>query len=96
MYENGAPALSIKNVVVGELWILGGQSNMQWTLEKTDDVHVAVPRANYPNLRYFRMNQGAISKTPLGDFSRAPIGKRPLPKTPEASPPWDSISAKSC
>lgn len=69
VYENGAPALSIKNVVVGELWILGGQSNMQWTLEKTDDAHVAVPRANYPNLRYFRMNQGAISKTPLGDFS---------------------------
>ena len=32
VYENGAPALSIKNVVVGELWILGGQSNMEMPL----------------------------------------------------------------
>lgn len=68
VYENGEEAAKIKNVVVGELWILGGQSNMQWTLDKTDDAHVAIPRANYPNLRYFRMNLGAMSETPQSDF----------------------------
>ena len=81
VYENGAPALSIKNVVVGELWILGGQSNMQWTLEKTDDAHVAIPRANYPNLRYFRMNQGAMSKAPLGDFSPGARWEETVPES---------------
>ena len=68
VYENGEEAAKIKNVVVGELWILGGQSNMQWTLDKTDDAHVAIPRANYPNLRYFRMSLGAMSETPQSDF----------------------------
>lgn len=80
VYENGEPALVIKNVVVGELWILSGQSNMQMTLDRTDDAHVAIPRANYPNLRYFRMSLGAIDKSPLEDFHQ---GARWEETTPE-------------
>lgn len=52
------PALSIKNVVVGELWLLGGQSNMQWTLEKTDDVHVAVPPSELSQSAVFQNEPG--------------------------------------
>ncbi len=68
VYENGEEAAKIKNVVVGELWILGGQSNMQFTLKGSDDAHVAIPRANYPNLRYFRMSLGAMAEAPQSDF----------------------------
>lgn len=68
VYENGEEAAKIKNVVVGELWILGGQSNMQFTLKGSDDAHVAIPRANYPNFRYFRMSLGAMAEAPQSDF----------------------------
>lgn len=68
VYENGEEAAKIKNVVVGELWILGGQSNMHFTLKGSDDAHVAIPRANYPNLRYFRMSLGAMAEAPQSDF----------------------------
>lgn len=70
VYENGSVGATIGNIVVGELWILSGQSNMQFTLNQTDDAHVAIPRANYPNLRYFRMSQGAMAKTPQEDFNK--------------------------
>ena len=68
VYENGKLSATIKNVLVGELWILSGQSNMQWTLKATEDVKDATARANYPNLRYFKMSQGAMSEKPLSDF----------------------------
>ena len=68
VFENGAVSKKIGGILVGEVWITGGQSNMQFTLKGSDDAHVAIPRANYPNLRYFRMSLGAMSETPQSDF----------------------------
>jgi hypothetical protein len=45
--------LSVKNVMLGEVWVLGGQSNMCWGLESTTEAATEVPASNYPNLRVF-------------------------------------------
>jgi len=54
--ENQKISKTIKNILVGEVWICGGQSNMQWWLAKTADGAAASARANYPILRYFSQN----------------------------------------
>jgi sialate O-acetylesterase len=46
--------LEIKNVLVGEVWILAGQSNMGWALSKCDGGNEAAAEANYSWLRIFR------------------------------------------
>ena len=45
--------IKLSNILVGEVWILSGQSNMEWWLESSDGGKEAVQAANYPWLRYF-------------------------------------------
>ena len=64
--ENGKPGKKISDVLVGEVWIAGGQSNMEWRLRATTDADAAKARAHYPTMRYF--NQPAkASLTPRAD-----------------------------
>jgi len=58
--------LTIKNVLVGEVWICSGQSNMEWPLINTQNGADAVAQANYPEIRLFTV-QKATSSTPLDD-----------------------------
>ena len=51
--ENRKIGKTIKNILVGEVWVAGGQSNMEWPIRNTVDGKDAVARAKYPNLRYF-------------------------------------------
>lgn len=43
----------IKNVLIGEVWICSGQSNMQWALRDTDNGFREAASANNPNIRIF-------------------------------------------
>ena len=58
--------LTIKNVLVGEVWICSGQSNMEWPLINSQNGADAVAQANYPEIRLFTV-QKTTSRTPLDD-----------------------------
>ena len=36
VFENSMPAKKIKNILVGEVWVASGQSNMEWNVSGTD------------------------------------------------------------
>lgn len=59
---------TVANVLVGEVWILSGQSNMQWGVRDTDDYTNVLRRADYPQLRYMFGQDGALSTAPADDF----------------------------
>ena len=43
--------LVLENVVVGDVWILGGQSNMEFPLSRVENGQLEIVSANYPNIR---------------------------------------------
>lgn len=43
----------IKDVMIGEVWIASGQSNMTFSLDGTENAAVDVPQANDPQVRLF-------------------------------------------
>lgn len=47
--------LIIKNVMVGEVWICSGQSNMEWVLSNTENAEEEITKANYPTIRHFKV-----------------------------------------
>ncbi|MHB1307484.1 MAG: sialate O-acetylesterase [Limisphaerales bacterium] len=47
--------VSIKNVLVGEVWICSGQSNMEWALRDTDQARETIAAADFPLIRQFKV-----------------------------------------
>jgi sialate O-acetylesterase len=62
----GDNVLNVKNVLVGEVWICSGQSNMEWPLVNTVGGDQAVAQANYPQIRLFRVEHNTAA-SPLTD-----------------------------
>jgi sialate O-acetylesterase len=49
----GNNEITIKNVLVGEVWIASGQSNMEWPLNRAYESQYAIQSSENPNLRLF-------------------------------------------
>lgn len=63
----GDNVLTVKNVLVGEVWLCSGQSNMEWPLVNTIGGAETVAQANYPEIRLFTVTKNT-SATPLADL----------------------------
>jgi len=44
--------LVLDNILVGEVWICSGQSNMQWSVSQSDDPDLEAATAKYPKIRF--------------------------------------------
>lgn len=64
---SGKKTVEVKDVLVGEVWLCGGQSNMEFKLGNTRDADLELLSANYPAIRFIRLPL-VSSLTPLADF----------------------------
>ena len=44
-------SLTFENILVGDVWVLGGQSNMEFPLHKVENGSLEIVSANYPEIR---------------------------------------------
>ncbi|MFV0444944.1 MAG: sialate O-acetylesterase [Planctomycetaceae bacterium] len=49
----GPQRVAIKDVLVGDVWICSGQSNMEWTVANSNDAEKEIKAAAYPRIRLF-------------------------------------------
>lgn len=63
----GKNTIQINNVLVGEVWICSGQSNMEWTVGQSDNPEIEIPKANYPTLRHIKIEH-QINSSPNANF----------------------------
>ncbi len=56
-----------KNVMIGEVWLCSGQSNMAFTLSSARNAEDEIAAAEYPNIRGFTVPR-KTSQTPLDDL----------------------------
>lgn len=69
--RSGKSEVKIADILVGEVWVCGGQSNMAWTLRGSTDADIEISSANFNEIRFLKLPNIA-SPTKLDDF---PIGK---------------------
>lgn len=50
--------LEMTNILVGDVWILGGQSNMEFPISRVDDGELEIVSANFPHIRLLTMPVG--------------------------------------
>ena len=61
-------SLTISDVLVGEVWICSGQSNMEWPLAQTDNAAKEIAAANYPLIRHIKVPR-QTAEAPKDDFT---------------------------
>lgn len=62
----GDNTVTLDNILVGEVWICSGQSNMEWPLHKTANAEAERSKANFPQLRMFTVAK-STSIRPLAE-----------------------------
>ena len=50
--------LTLHNILVGDVWVLGGQSNMEFDLTKVNDGMLEMISANFPQIRLLTVPRG--------------------------------------
>ncbi|GGC17027.1 9-O-acetylesterase [Parapedobacter defluvii] len=63
---SGKNTLTLSDVLIGEVWICSGQSNMQWTVANSDRAEQEIAGANYPQIRQVEIPR-KTSGVPLDD-----------------------------
>jgi len=57
--EAGDERREFKDVLVGEVWLCSGQSNMEWSVDHAADSDLEIAAANRPLLRFFKVDKVA-------------------------------------
>lgn len=88
--KSGEASLHYEDVIFGEVWVCGGQSNMEWTLGPGVGPGIAnwqaeVADANYPEIRFFDVPHN-IAGTPQAD-----AGGTWKIATPENAPKFSAV-----
>jgi len=61
MIIKGTNTIILKNILIGEVWICSGQSNMEFPLKKTNDAEKEIAQADLPSIRIFIVKRTCAS-----------------------------------
>lgn len=62
----GKNKVELSDVLVGEVWLVSGQSNMQWRLPESENGEAATAAANHPKIRLFNVSREVAFKKKQG------------------------------
>lgn len=65
----GKNQILLKNILVGEVWLCSGQSNMEWTVKQSDDASNEMAKANHPDIRHIKIPKN-INTLPNADIGK--------------------------
>ena len=68
----GDDTIEMDNIVIGDVWVMNGQSNMAWGLAKTLEADMESAQAHLPLFRQLRINPNEHYEVPI-DLSEAAL-----------------------
>jgi sialate O-acetylesterase len=63
----GGKTITLKDVLVGEVWLCSGQSNMEWSVARCGDAEKEIAEATRPTIRLYTVKR-ATSSEPLREL----------------------------
>lgn len=61
MRITGSKMITIKNVLVGDVWLASGQSNMEMRVRDVNNAAAEIQQADYPEIRFFMVKRDMAS-----------------------------------
>ena len=87
MTVKGQNTIKLADVLVGEVWLCSGQSNMEWPMTRIDNSAAEIAAASFPKVRLFR-----VSRTNKGAPQRdVPPTDKWQTCTPETVPNFSAV-----
>ena len=77
----GKNKLTLENILVGEVWICSGQSNMEWSISRSMNPKEEIAASNHPNIRLFNVPGHTVSPVANDKAARPGSWKVCSPKT---------------
>lgn len=68
LLAKGKNTVVVNNILVGEVWLCSGQSNMAWPVKSSNNAGEEIAAANYPLIRHFRTER-TVSSTRADDVA---------------------------
>jgi sialate O-acetylesterase len=82
---SGPKSVEVKDILVGDVWICSGQSNMEWPLSAANNAKEEIAAANHPKIRLFTVPKKiALEPTTTVDASWEVC-------TPETAGPFSAV-----
>ena len=66
MVVSGENTITLTDILVGEVWIASGQSNMAWSVRRSRDADAEIAAAKFPRIRLFEVAR-KVADQPLED-----------------------------
>lgn len=85
--DDGAQAHVLSDVLVGDVWLASGQSNMEWPIAQSADPQVEAARATDPQIRHFK-----IPKSWSGEPQAQLEGGEWVASSPQAAPKFSAVA----
>jgi len=79
-------SINLNNILIGDVWICSGQSNMEWSVARSYNPEEEIKNANHPNIRLLNITRNAQ----LNPAEDVPSGGW-LPCTPENIPNFSAV-----
>ena len=83
----GKRAITVKDVMIGEVWVASGQSNMTFALSRSAGAPEELPKADYPDIRLFTVPK-RVALDPQPDT--LPASWQPC--TPDAAKDFSAVA----
>ena len=89
----GRSVQTFEDVLVGEVWICSGQSNMEWSILQSKDAQLEIEASEDPWLRHIKVNRATATE---GQFTFEARGNFRLRKWLATGPPWARTLGDNC
>ncbi len=68
---SGKETMEFKDILIGEVWICSGQSNMEWRVQQAANAQQEIASADHPKIRFFDVPKHVKQKEPQQDAQEA-------------------------
>ena len=63
--QGNTNTIVLKNILIGDIWVCGGQSNMEWLMQDVRNADYEIKNANCPTIRLLHINRAMSNKPEL-------------------------------
>lgn len=66
----GTNGIELHDILIGDVWLCGGQSNMEWTVQNSRDAAQEIAAADFPQIRHIKVAR-RIANDPINTMTGA-------------------------